>query len=114
MNVHTRQLFIQPALEVESLSFNAYNKPNVICKEADFLNNLNNGKGWGEERKIKFLAHDASKQMFPRQKKYTFFCIKSDQLATNIRLNSESFEWFHNLGPLPGKNKIFSDCISGN
>lgn len=73
VDVHTRQLFIQPALEVESLSFNAYNKPNVICKEAGFLNNLKNGKGWEEERKIKFLAHDPSKQMFPRQKNVHIF-----------------------------------------
>lgn len=46
VDVHTRQLFVQPALKVESLSFNAHNKPNVISKEAGFLNNLKNGKGW--------------------------------------------------------------------
>lgn len=66
VDVHTRQLFIQPALEVESLSFNAYNKPNVICKEAGFLNNLKNGRG-GKKTGIKFLAYNASKQMFCRQ-----------------------------------------------
>lgn len=78
-DVHTRQLFIQPALEVESLSFNAYNKPNVICKEAGFLNSLKNGKWWGEERKIKSLTYNASKQVFPIQKKKSiiFFCIKN-------------------------------------
>lgn len=75
VDVHTRQSFIQPALEVESLSFNAYNKPNVICKEAGFLNNLKNGGG---EKKtgIKFLAHNGSKQMFPRQYNVYIFYIK--------------------------------------
>lgn len=48
VDVHTRQLFIQPALEVERLSFNAYNKTNVICEDMGFLNNLKNGSG--EER----------------------------------------------------------------
>jgi len=45
VDVYTRQLFIQSALEVENLSFNAHNKPNVICKQAGFLNNLKNGRG---------------------------------------------------------------------
>lgn len=77
VDVHTRQLFTKPALEVESLSFNAYNKPNVICKEAGFLNNLKNGKGWRKERKIKFLAYNASKQVFPRQQNvHSFFVLK--------------------------------------
>lgn len=76
VDVHTRQLFIQPALEVESLSFNEYNKPNVICKEVGFLNNLKNGRG---EKKtgIKFLAYNASKQIFPRLHNiYVFLYLK--------------------------------------
>lgn len=72
-DVHTRQLFIPPALEVESLSFNAFNKPNVICKEAVFLNNLKNGRGAGGKTGIKFLVYNASKQMFPRQHKHIRF-----------------------------------------
>lgn len=55
-DVHTRQLFIPPALEVESLSFNAYNKPNVICKEAGFLNNLKNGSVCRGEDRNKILG----------------------------------------------------------
>ena len=72
-DVHTRQLFIQPALEFESLSLNAYNKHNVICKEAGFLNNLKSGGG---KTGIKFLAYNASKQMFPRQHNIYIFYTK--------------------------------------
>lgn len=35
-------------------------------------------------------------------------------MVTKIRLNSESFEWFHNLGLLPDKINIFWNCIFRN
>lgn len=76
VDVLTRQLFIQPALEVERLSFNAYNKTNVICKDIGFLNNLKNGRE-GKKTGIKFLAYNTSKQMFLRKHNlYTFYTKK--------------------------------------
>lgn len=98
VDVHTRQLFIQPALEVESLSFNAHNKTNVICKEAGFLNSLKNGKGWGEGKKNKILDLQCFKacvsqtnKKIKKKKKVLFFiiiknCLTRDKNKSSFRI----------------------------